>query len=131
MKVKNGFTLIELLGVIIIIGVLSVIALPQIINQMTKSKDKFSSATLKILYAAGEIYVDQNQSTYHQTKGNTFCITLQELVDQGQLESPIVDANSGQEISLSKVLKLNIDSRGLIDYEYKIYDASQCTQVNK
>lgn len=125
-----GFTLIELLGVIIVIGILSMVALPSIINQMNRSKNEVSAATLRVLYAAGEIYLDQTQATYHQTSGNTFCITLKELVDQGQLEQPILDATSGEELSLTNILKYTVDSRGLITYNYALYTNATCTQVN-
>lgn len=134
MKIKSGFTLIELLGVIIIIGILSVVALPQIINQMNKSKGNISSATIEVFYHAGEIYLDKNQSTYHQNAGNTFCVSLKELTDAGELEAPLIDAKSGQEISLTKVLKFTVEDRTgveMLKYDLKLYEPSECKQVNE
>ena len=111
-------------------SVLALVLVPQILNQVNQSRGQISGVTLKVLYQAGEIYLDKHQSTYHIAPGNTFCITLQEMVEEGELETPILDANSGSEISLSKVLKFSVNQYNVLVYEEKLYDASQCQTYN-
>ena len=99
---KQGFTLVELLGVIVILGIIALISLPPILNQLNSSKKTINESTLKLIYSAGSLYLDERQYDYIRTPGNVFCVTLRELVADGKLESPVTDASTGKEIDLGK-----------------------------
>ena len=57
---KKGFTLIELLTVIVIIGILIGIALPNILRAKIESNHAFTKSTLNTVSKALEIYYNMN-----------------------------------------------------------------------
>ena len=126
---KQGFTLVELLGVIVILGIIALISLPPILNQLNSSKKTINESTLKLIYSAGSLYLDERQNDYNRTPGNVFCVTLRELVADGKLESPVTDASTGKEIDLGKYVKYTVNNHGGLNYDSQLYDS--CTpQVN-
>lgn len=126
---KQGFTLVELLGVIVILGIIALISLPPILNQLNSSKKTINESTLKLIYSAGSLYLDERQNDYIRTPGNVFCVTLRELVVDGKLESPVTDASTGKEIDLGKYVKYTVNNHGGLNYDSQLYDS--CTpQVN-
>src|SRR5438045_5927489 len=56
MRKQRGFTLIELLIVVAIIGILSAIAIPNLLTAMQRSKQKRSMADLRTIATATEAY---------------------------------------------------------------------------
>lgn len=106
---KKGFTLVELLGVIVLLGLLTIIATPPILNQIKKTKDKLSSATEQVLKIAADSFTDKHLTNYPMKDGNVYCVTLKTLVDYGELTPPIIDASSGDEINQTEnVMKVEI-----------------------
>ena len=128
MKQRNGFTLAELLGVIVILAILVLVAFPPIVNEIRKTKSQLNDATLKLVYSAAEIYIDNNQNTYPFYDGNNYCISLQTLVNSGDLKEPVNDVETGQPISLEKIVRVNIVNRANIDYS--LVDSGDCVVVD-
>ena len=119
MKNKLGFTLAELLGVIVIISILALLSFPPIINQIKQSRDKVSDATMKIIVSATDIYLSSHQNEFPITP-TTYCVTLQQLVDDDKLSDPIIDATSGNHYALTKMVKVVIDNSN--DFTYTLVD---------
>lgn len=86
---NKGFTLIELLGVVVIIALLMVIVMPKIINSLKSTSLKVDDLTLKLIYNASELYVEENSEDFDEVNGNKYCIPLKELTGEGYLKSPI------------------------------------------
>ena len=122
---KKGFTLVELLGVITVIAILTIIAFPPIINQINRAKNQLSDTTLEIIYSATELWIEQNQNTYPLNESDIYCITLQELVDNEMLQEPIQDAKTGQDVSLSKVVKVEVGQNR--NMKTTLVDSTECT----
>ena len=95
----KGFTLAELLGVIVILLALSLLAFPPILNRLNITKVKINDATLKVYASALDEYLDSNHHRYEFLVGNTYCIKLKSLVDDGKLVKPLKDSVSGKDIS--------------------------------
>lgn len=97
---RSGFTLIELLGVIVLIGLISIIALPSITSQLTKSKGDVNSAASETMIAAAELYLDNNVNLQAYKTNTNFCITLEVLVNHGDLKAPIKNLETGKTMDL-------------------------------
>ena len=67
MKNKNGFTLLELLVVVLIIGILSAIALPQYRKAVEKSKVSQALITLKYMKDRGQEFMLAHSMTAEMT----------------------------------------------------------------
>ena len=100
---KKGFTLLEMLAVIVVISILSLIILPNITGQLADKKEEISKVSQQIILSAAELYANETGNTY-QT------ITINDLVEAGKLEQPIIDQKTGKEISLTK--EISIDASG-------------------
>ena len=100
---KKGFTLLEMLAVIVVISILSLIILPNITGQLADKKEEISKVSQKIILSAAELYANETGNIY-QT------ITINDLVEAGKLEQPIIDQKTGKEISLTK--EISIDASG-------------------
>jgi prepilin-type N-terminal cleavage/methylation domain-containing protein len=85
----RGFTLLELLAVIIVIGILAAIALPNFTPMKEKALDKESQASLRLILAAQKIYRMENAFYFpHTTYGGAVDNTV---INQNlKLELPTV-----------------------------------------
>ena len=84
---KKGFTLIELLAVIVILGIITVIAVPKVLDIINKSKESAASSSIKLVKDAiktqvassdltGPVFTKETDGCYifnfdDQTSGNT------------------------------------------------------------
>ena len=57
---KNGFTLVELLSIVVILGIIVVVALPQISGSIGSKKEKQYNKIVKIVENAGKVYLTEN-----------------------------------------------------------------------
>lgn len=118
---KKAFTLAELLGVITLLAILSVLIAPTIINQIRNSKNKIDEVTEKLIFSATDNYLDSRVSIYPKTNSNVYCITLNDLVNDNKLQSPVIDA-SGNSIDLNTFVKVKVVSN---QYSYSV--SKSCT----
>jgi type II secretory pathway pseudopilin PulG len=105
MKNKKGFTLAELLGVIIILGTIAIIAFPPIINQIRKARKTIDETFLNTIKIASEQYLMER----NLTKVGNYCISLNVLVLDKKLETPIINS-SGEEISSGYIFYIDYNS---------------------
>lgn len=105
LKKNKAFTLIEVLGVITLIALLTLVALPLVINQVNQSKGKIDDTLKTLIYESTENYIEMNQSEYPKIEGNVYCITLKKLADYGFLKEPLVNPSNKEEIDLSQYVR--------------------------
>ena len=119
---RKGFTLVELLGIIVILGLLILLALPQISNVVKSSSSKTDAATLDIILDAAKLYVDDNTSKYERSNGVTYCISLEELVNHNYLKSPIKLGDSSNIVSLKSVEVVYNNG-----FSYELKETNECS----
>ena len=120
---KKAFTLTELLGVVTILGLIAIIAFPPLVKQIKGTKSTIDEATEILITTGASNYVDENKNDFPKTSGNTYCITLQTLVEDNKVSSDLLDSE-GNELNLNKYVKVNIVNN---QYNYEIVDS--CTEV--
>lgn len=107
---NNAFTLTELIGVVIILGIISLLAFPPILNAIRSTKGKISDASKEILYNAVGLYVSDNINNYPKYNGNKYCVTVNELVKGEYLPTKVYDSVTGNEIPQDSKIEINIEN---------------------
>ena len=97
---KKGFTIIELIMVIVIISILSLVLVPNIITFNNKNKIKSCESLEKNIISAAKIYVTNNKYDLGFDCSEAKKISLQTLVDSGDLSSPITNPVTGEKLKL-------------------------------
>lgn len=119
-KTNQGFTLIELLVVIIILGVLSAVALPSLLNQVGKAREVEAKETLSS--------IGVSQQAYFFEKGN-FADQLEKLdivIDGKEYDylQPTINSSSGAIQVIHEADAINPISESKRDYAMGIiYDS--------
>ena len=92
---KNGFTLIELLGVIVILSVLSLIAVPVIDRSLNQGKENLSDIQEGQLKKALKNYYAEHLSEFNNIN-NKRCKTIEELKTDGYLPTDLKDPKTNK-----------------------------------
>ena len=117
---KKGFTLVELICVIVLLGLVSLIAVPLILNAVNNKSGDIDEATKKIIYQATELYISNYNEDY--TKNGRYCLKLSKLMELEYLPNDLKYAMSNEEISKDNFVKIYIDNK---KYAYEI--SSECS----
>ena len=122
---KKGFTLAEILGVIVVISLLLLLIMPTIINRIAENSDKAGSIGDDLIFDAAQDYIDENISS---DKYGTYCIPIRDLINDGKLNEPVIDVDTGEDIS-DKTIKVIVEENGNITYEITNKDECDATSM--
>jgi type IV pilus assembly protein PilA len=87
---EKGFTLVELMIVIVIVGILSSVALPNFLSQSNKAKGTEAKSQISaIMKIAGSLYADGGMNAV-DISGSPSCLRLGGPVDYDATVSPVV-----------------------------------------
>jgi type IV pilus assembly protein PilA len=77
LKTQKGFTLIELMIVVVIIGILAAIAIPNFIAMQNRAKEGSTKANMHTFQLASEDYGVQNDGAYASNAGSVHSLLPQ------------------------------------------------------
>jgi len=98
---KKGFTLIELIGVILLLGIISLIAVPAVSNIIQESKEKTFKASVIYIFEATMIYIYDNDYTDIPSEG--LDITIINNIDPNPFISGYIFRNANGKYELAYV----------------------------
>jgi len=114
---KKGFTLIELLGVIVILGILAVIAVPVIDSSINKNKENLYQTQIQQIIKGAEDYYATHLSELPKNNGDEKTITLKELQDKGNLSLDIKNPKTNENFSPNTTIIITKSGK---NFKYKI-----------
>ncbi len=85
---EKGFTLVELLAVIVIIGLLATIALPQVLNQFSNQTAELTENEIALIEQGASNYAMENGKEY---KGKLSFISIEDLVEEEAIDKNLAD----------------------------------------
>lgn len=109
---RRGFTLVELLAVIVLLGLVSLIAFPRILESMDKTNQKIDESKRKLLYQGTERYLSKEENSYPKQEGNTFCISPKILEEENYISYELEKEVEGN------VIRAVVDGNEKIRYSY-------------
>ena len=118
---KKGFTLVEVLGVVVLLSIIILLITPNIISSIKNANINVNNKMADVIFSATKKYI-ANDNDYKEKKGNTYCILISELVNNGYLESP-VKYGDDDDITLTKTVKAEYNT----NWNYSIVDNANCT----
>ena len=119
---KRGFTLVELIGVVIILGLLSLLTFFTILKVLRDTDIKLSENSKTLLFSSVDSYIQENLNSFPKIEENIYCLTLSELKENDNLISDIYDVN-GNKVELNNYIKITLEDS---KYQYEL--VSDCDE---
>ncbi|MCM1370529.1 MAG: type II secretion system GspH family protein [Clostridium sp.] len=117
---KNGFTLIELISVVILLALIITLSVNVIINIINNSNNEVNDASMRLIETATKEYMTKYENDFDITNGSTYCIGIQDLINENLLISNI--SYDGKSIN-DKVVKIKYNN----GYTYELDEKDSCS----
>ena len=111
---KKGFTLVELLGVLVLVAVILIVVVTPIVGQINSKKSEIDEATKMVLFSSATSYLDNYQTLYPKGDGNVYYISLERMMNAGELSKEYID---GENLTKETIIKVTVEDGG---YQYSI-----------
>ncbi|MBR1386215.1 MAG: type II secretion system protein [Bacilli bacterium] len=129
MKKKNGFTLIELLAVVVILGVLMLVAIPNVVSTLEKNKRDSFINDAKLAISAAEYTIRANTQYEYPKEGEIVIFPFNKLRNLN-IEKSSFDTYYSYDYSFVAITREEFNN-GVGDSEYVYYvHLVSCTNKN-
>ena len=108
---KKGFTLIELLMVIVLIGILSMILVPNVMSLNDQNKIKSCNSLKKNILSAAKVYVANYKYELNFTCDTPKYISIDSLIKSKSLSGPVVNPIDKSNVTDNVVVTYDCDSK--------------------
>lgn len=89
---KKGFTLVELLGVIVILGLIAMVAIPTINTALDNSREKAYNEQINTIVDTARTYMSKNSLKLpSQMEGSNCCISVETMQKAGLLTADDIE----------------------------------------
>lgn len=95
----KGFTLIEILGVLIILGVISLVTIPVVTNILRENKETLYQSQINNIKDSAKNFVAENIFDLSLENGSRLGITIGKLKDLGYLEPNVINSKTKKEFT--------------------------------
>lgn len=114
---KNGFTLIEILAVIVIIGVVSLITMPVVQKNITKSREQAYKTQIDTIVKAAKDWSSENLSYLPENNNDKLNINLEMLMSLGYVEDDLIDPLTDKYFSPDTIITIEKIKN---NYKYRV-----------
>lgn len=121
---KRGFTLIELLAVLVLLGLLSLIVVPTVINLITNNTEKIYETNIKMIEQGARNWASEHVFSLPENIGETIFLTICDLEKSGRIDIDVRNPKNGELFYKDSVVIITKTDYG---YEYK-YDENSGTK---
>lgn len=119
---EKGFTLIELLGVLVVLALILVVAVPAVTSSLKNTdKAKYSNFVEEVLSSA-ELYIEDNRNLFPELNeiGGVVTIKVGKLIDFGYLKENTVNPKTNQKIERTEEIRITVNEDYTFYYEYPL-----------
>ena len=117
MEKRKAFTLIELMGVLVIIGILTVILIPVINNTIKNNREELYNKQLSLIKLSAKNLASDNEYILPEEDGEEIYITLGQLRAMGYAEETIINPKTKENFPDNLVVMIIKVGK---DYDYDI-----------
>lgn len=125
---KKGFTLIELLAVITLLALIMLVITPTLVNNLVKTRKELNDSQKELIYSATDKYIKENKSNYPNVAKSEYCVTLNELADNGLLSDSIMNFIDESDVDMDYGVKVVVENKLTYSYEFD-YEKNLCESI--
>ena len=121
---KSGFTLIELIGIVVIIGLILLVAVPTINNVIEQGEENKKQEALNNIYMATENYLMANYDEYSSLDniGASEYIYVMDLINQQYMDIDELNPNDDESFDSKDVVKVTRNEDNTFSYELTVIE---------
>lgn len=112
---KKGFTLAELIGVLVVLALIGMIAVPSVAQSIKENKQKICVIQFSNITEATKSWAANNIEKLPRS------VTFNELINSGDLEDNLKNPKTGESFSNEWRVKIEKVNSG---FQYKIYSSN-------